>query len=185
MVRIFLICLVFFSSALQAAPKIQHWTSSNGVRVYFFPAPQLPMVDLRVVFDAGAARDGEKHGVALLTNGLLSEGAGQWNSDQIADRFDSVGADFDSSSQRDMSMLSLRSLTDKALLDVATDTFAAIITQPTFPQDAFEREKKRLLIGLEQQKQSPDAISDKAFYKALYQGHPYGHMPVSAKIGDC
>ena len=53
-----------FAASLQAAPKIQHWVTDNGVRVYFFPAPELPMMDLRVVFDAGAARDGKQNGVA-------------------------------------------------------------------------------------------------------------------------
>lgn len=177
MKRIFLVILLFVSATAFAAPKIQHWTTSNGARVYFFPADSLPMMDLRVVFDAGAARDGDKHGLALLTNGLLAEGAGEWNTDQIAGRFDGVGASFSNSSHRDMSVLSLRSLTKEDLLQTALETFKVVLTQPTFPEDAFERERRRLLIGLEQQKQSPDAISDKTFYETLYQGHPYGHMP--------
>lgn len=176
MKRIIVLCFLLLAGNVIAAPKIQHWETSNGARVYFFPATALPMMDLRVVFDAGAARDGEKHGLALLTNGLLSEGAGEWNTDQIAERFDGVGAAFSNSSHRDMSVVSLRSLTKKNLLDTALETFKTVLTQPTFPQDAFERERKRLLIGLERQKQSPDAISDKAFYQSLYGDHPYAHM---------
>lgn len=172
-VRLFLVvCLLVVTSA-QAAPKIQHWVTDNGVRVYFFPAHELPMMDLRVVFDAGAAKDGDKHGLALLTNGLMAEGAGQWNSDQIAERFEGVGASFGNSSHRDMSLLSLRSLTDKKLLDTALETFKVVLNEPTFPDDAFERERSRLLIGLERQKQSPGAISSKAFYRAAYDQHPY------------
>ncbi len=177
MKKLFVILFVFFAGGALAAPKIQHWETSNGARVYFFPAKDLPMMDLRVVFDAGAARDGEKHGLALLTNGLLSEGAGEWDTTQIAERFDGVGAVFSNSSHRDMSVLSLRSLTKKDLLDVALETFKVVLTQPTFPVDAFERERKRLLIGLEQQKQSPDSIADKTFYQAIYGSHPYAHLP--------
>jgi len=147
--------------------------TDNGVRVYFYPAPELPMMDLRIVFDAGAARDGDKKGVALMTNGMLAEGAGEWDSGEIAARFDGVGAVFSNSSHRDMSVLSLRSLTDEKLLNTALTTFTTVLTNPTFPEDAFERERKRLLVGLERQKQSPDAISDKVFYSALYGDHPY------------
>ncbi|MDX1811567.1 MAG: pitrilysin family protein [Gammaproteobacteria bacterium] len=177
MKKLLILVLVLLTGNVLAAPKIQHWVTDNGVRVYFFPADALPMMDMRIVFDAGAARDGDKHGLALLTNGLLSEGAGEWNTGQIAGRFDGVGASFSNSSHRDMSVLSLRSLTQKDLLDQALETFKVVLTQPTFPEDAFERERKRLLIGLEQQKQSPDDIASKAFYKALFVGHPYGHMP--------
>jgi len=171
--RILFVLITFLSFTVNAGEKIQHWVTDNGVRVYFYPAPELPMMDMRIVFDAGAARDGEKKGVALMTNGMLAEGAGEWDSGQIAARFDGVGAAFSNSSHRDMSVLSLRSLTDEKLLNTAVETFKVVLTQPTFPTDAFDRERKRLLIGLERQKQSPDAVGDKAFYQALYGDHPY------------
>ena len=47
--------------ALQAGPKIQSWETPNGARVLFVPAPDLPMLDARVVFAAGSARDGANH----------------------------------------------------------------------------------------------------------------------------
>lgn len=58
--------------------EIQSWTTDNGARVVFVPAPELPMVDVRVVFDAGSARDGELPGLAKITAGMLNEGAGEW-----------------------------------------------------------------------------------------------------------
>ncbi len=174
-VRLLFLFSLLFASSIQAAPKIQHWITDNGVRAYFFPAPELPMMDLRVVFDAGAAKDGDKHGLAILTNGLLAEGAGDWNSTQIAERFEGVGANFSNSSHRDMSLLSLRSLTDEKLLNQALDTFTTVLNKPTFPSDALAREKNRLLVSLERKKQSPGAISGTAFYKALYKNHPYAY----------
>jgi len=174
--RVVLFLVGFFVvGGLQAAPKIQHWVTDNGVRVYFFPAPQLPMMDLRVVFDAGATKDGKKHGLALLTNGMLAEGAGGLDTTQIAEQFDSVGAVFSNSSHRDMSVLSLRSLTDEKLLNTALSTFKTVLSKPDFPKAAFERERKRLLIGLEAEKQSPKTIASLAFYQALYGDHVYAN----------
>jgi len=177
--RFFLIVSLFFVSVsvstAYAAPKIQHWVTDNGVRVYFFPAPELPMMDLRVVFDAGSARDDSKQGLALLTNGMLAEGAGGLDTTAIAERFDSVGASFGNSSHRDMSVVSLRSLTDEKLLSVALNTFKTVLNQPDFPKDAFERERSRLLVGLEAEKQSPKSISSLAFFKALYGDHVYAN----------
>jgi len=166
-----------WSVASQAATKIENWTMDNGTRVFYVHAPQLPMVDISVAFDAGSARDGDSHGLALMTNGMLAEGAGDMDADTIADRFEGVGAHFGNSARRDMSVLNLRSLTEPALLKTAVDTFSAVLNAPKFPQDAFDRERSRALVGLVQQKQDPSDIANEAFFKAVYGNHPYAHQP--------
>ena len=176
--KLFLLFGLFIvSPSLLAGVSIQHWTTDNGARVYFVAAPELPMVDLQIIFDAGAARDKEKAGTAVLTNGLLAEGAGDLNANQISERFDELGARFGYDAQRDMANLTLRSLSDDKVLNRALDTMALVLSQPTFPKEAFERERKRMLIGLEQRKQSPGALADEAFYKAVFKSHPYAVMP--------
>jgi zinc protease len=42
---------------VNAGPQIEHWTTTNGARVYYVSAPELPMLDLEVIFDAGSAQD--------------------------------------------------------------------------------------------------------------------------------
>jgi len=176
-----LLAITLFSQISLAAPKIQHWITSNGVRVYFVPASELPIVDVQIVFDAGGARDGKKAGLALLTNGLMPEGAGKFNADQISQVFDSLGARFSNSSHRDMSVFSLRTLSDPKVMTPALDMLTTILTQPSFPKSAFERERKRLLVGIEQRKQSPSALASEAFYKAVYASHPYAQLPAGNK----
>lgn len=169
--------LLLFSPALLAGVNIQHWTTDNGAKVYFVEAPELPMVDIQMMFAAGSTRDAGKDGVAILTNALLSEGAGDLNAQQIAEKFEGLGAQFGGDSQRDTATLSLRSLSEEKVLNDALDTMALVLTKPTFPKDAFERERKRMLIGIEQRKQSPGALGDEAFYKALFKSHPYATQP--------
>lgn len=171
--RLLIACLIVITPLAYATPDIQHWTTANGARVYFVAAPELPMVDVRILFDAAGSRDGGQPGLALLTNGLLEEGAGKLDADRIADRFAAVGASFSASSHRDMSVVNLRSLTQADLLDPAVEMLAALLTQPTFPQKALDRERNRLLVALQAKKQSPDAIADDVFFAALYKDHPY------------
>ena len=65
--HLFLILLVLiWSTAARALPEIQSWTTKKGAKVLFVEAHELPMVDIRLVFDAGSARDGEKAGVLVL-----------------------------------------------------------------------------------------------------------------------
>ncbi len=152
---------------------IDSWQSDKGAKVLYVNAPNLPMVDVRIVFDAGSARDGAKPGLANMTNMLLDHGAGEWNTNEIVERFDSVGAQFSTSALRDMAVVSLRSLTEKAWLEKALATTAAILQKPEFVSGELERERKRILVALKNQKESAGTLATIAFYKALYGDHPY------------
>ena len=161
-------------AAAVAGPEIQHWKTDNGSRVYFVPAPQLPMVDMRVVFDAGSARDGEQPGLAVMTNSLLDTAAGELGEEEIAERLEGLGAQPSNTALRDMALVSLRTLSDAKYLDPAVEILATILSQPRFPDEIFQRERKRMLIGLRAEQQSPASIASKAFYRAIYGNHPYG-----------
>ncbi|MEY3761328.1 MAG: hypothetical protein RIR39_2819, partial [Pseudomonadota bacterium] len=100
--------LLSTSTLTNAAAKIEHWQTSQGSRVYYVHTEGLPMVDIQVVFDAGSANDGQQFGLASLTAGLLDTGAGKWNADDIAQRFESVGANFSVGSSLDTATVSLR-----------------------------------------------------------------------------
>jgi len=167
--------LLALSQAVWASVNIEHWQTAQGSRVFFVHAGSLPIADIVVAFDAGSARDGKQAGLAALTAGLLEEGAGKWNADQIAERFESVGANFGASISSDMASATLRTLTEKPLFDKALETMHAILTQPAFKEADFQREKKRTLAGLKQREESPGDLADIAFSKALYGDHPYAH----------
>ena len=181
-IKHFFFLLLFSLTNIQAyaAAPIQHWQSSQGGQIYFVASPGLPMVDIRLVFDAGSARDGKHQGIASLTASLLETGAGQWNADQLAQRFDDVGAKFHYATNRDTSSVSLRTLTQADLFSQAVTTFQQIISQPRFAMQDFQRIKDQTLINLKQQQERPGYIAKKAFYQSLYAQHPYAHL----KAGD-
>lgn len=160
-----------------AVPVIQHWTSKSGARVYFTSAPEIPIVDVRVVFDAGSARDQGKPGLSSLTNGLLTEGAGTLDANTISERLEGVGAQLGSGALRDMAWLSMRTLSDKKTMDEAMGILSLIVSRPGFPEKPFAREKKRMLVNLQAEKQQPSAIAERAFMKAVYKSHPYATSP--------
>jgi zinc protease len=177
----FMLLVGFFCNLAQAAVKIEHWQTPQGSRVYYVHTEGLPMADIQVAFDAGSARDGSQFGLSALTSALLDTGAGQWNADEIAQRFESVGAQFGSSISIDMASVSLRTLTDKPLFDKALETMQVILSSPSFNEADFQREKNRTIAGLKQQEESPAELAGIAYYKALYGDHPYGH-PAAGEI---
>lgn len=168
---------LLFAGAARALPDIQSWTTDKGAKVLFVAAHELPILDVRVVFDAGSARDGKLGGVASLTNSMLDQGAGGLDADAIASGFDQRGAQFGSGSERDMAWVSLRSLSDKKLLQPSLELFGKILASPDFPQTDFKRAQQLTLTGLEYQQQQPDSIVENAFYHDVYGKHPYAANP--------
>ncbi len=160
---------------------IQKWKTNNGAEVYYVHTPQLPMVDIQVVFAAGSSRDNNKPGIAQFTNSILNEGSATLNADQIATNFDNVGAIYSADVDRDMATVGLRSLVDPKFLNPALQTFATVLSSPSFPPNAFERVQKQLLIAIDQDMQSPMNVAKNAFYQTVYGNQPYGHPVLGTK----
>jgi zinc protease len=175
-----LCCTLLLTGPAVAGPKIQSWHTTNGARVLFVQAPQLPMLDVRVVFNAGSAREAVP-GVASMTNSMLTQGAGSWNVDQIADRLESVGSDLEVGSLRDMAWVSLRTLIQQPALGASLTTLTTLLADPTFPAPDLERLRKNALVSLSQDEQEPRTVGSKALYRALYGSHPYAHDPAGTK----
>jgi zinc protease len=176
-----LLLVLFIAAPAFASPDIQHWTTPRGGRVYFVATQGLPLVDVRLVFDAGSARDGAKFGLAALTSNLLDTGAGNWDADAIAQRLENVGAALSSGASRDSAFVALRSLTHPEKLSVALETAKEVLAHPRFDQKDFDREKNRTLLGIKQRGEDPGDLAEIAFMKAIYGDHPYGHPPEGDK----
>ena len=161
------------SFSVAATPEIQTWETENGARVLFVPATEIPMLDVEIVFDAGSARDDGLSGLALLTNGLLAEGAAGKTSQQIAEAFESVGAQVSYDASKDMATVGVRSLTETRYLDPAIRVLREMLTQPDFPEDAYKRELNRMKVAVKARQQSPSALAGEAFNKAVFGDHPY------------
>ncbi|MEZ5512076.1 MAG: pitrilysin family protein [Gammaproteobacteria bacterium] len=165
---------------IEAAPlkshnvHIQSWQTPKGAKVLFVNAPEIPMLDVRVVFNAGSARDSDLPGLAFLTNAMLKEGAGVSDVDDIARHFEGLGASLDTGAYRDMAIVSLRTLSDDQYRRPALTLFNDIVAHPTFPVTSLDRLRNQLLLGLQREKQDPGAQVAKAFFAELYPAAPYG-----------
>lgn len=163
-----------------AGPKIQSWVTANGALVLFVVAPELPILDVRVVFNAGSAREALP-GISSLTNALLTQGAGTWDANQIAERLENVGARLETGALRDMAWVALRTLTQEPTLNVALETLATVISQPKFAVSDMERLRNNTLVTIHQEEQNPETVGSKAIYHAIYGTHPYANDPSGTK----
>ncbi len=175
------VMLAALAGVAQAIPDIKSWQTTKGAKVLFVAAPELPMVDIRLVFDAGSSRDADQPGIAKLTSALLDQGADGLSADEIARGLEQRGAELGGGSMRDMAWISLRSLVDPDLLEPSMELFGKVLAKPDFPAEDFAREQKRMLIGLQYEKQKPAAIAKKTFYSKLYGEHPYASHPAGTE----
>ena len=176
-----LFVLLAGSQAMSAAPRIQSWETSRGAAVYYVHAPELPMVDIKIVFDAGSSRDGDLAGLASLTNELLDQGAAGLDADAISGGFESLGAIYGVNVGLDSASVWLRSLTDEKLFSQALVNLQRVISKPDFPEAALERERARTLIRIQAKQQSPDSLAYDAYMTAAYAAHPYASPPVGTE----
>jgi zinc protease len=177
--------LLLIAGLAQANPKIQTWQTANGARVLFVAAPELPMVDLRVVFDAGSARDQAKPGLASFTAAMLTQGARDWSADAIADRMEGVGASLSASADRDMTAVAIRSLAREPALSVAVETLAGVLAAPSFAPPDLERMRENTLIAIRQADEQPSTVAQKALFRQVFGTHPYSTDPTgnAASVG--
>ena len=165
----------------QALPEITTWQTDKGVKVLYVNTPELPIIDLALSFDAGSARDGTMPGLSTMMHAILDKGTGKLSADEVAAKFEDVGAQFGVSVDLDRSSATLRSLSDDELFDNALEMFISVVTRPSFPKRDFEREVKRLLISLEDSEQRPGSIVSKTFFQLLYEQHPYAQPKSGTK----
>lgn len=161
----------------EAVPQIQSWTATSGAKVLFVEAPDLPILDVEVVFDAGSARDGEKKGLASMTASLMTQGAGDFDADALAERIESVGASVSVSASRDLAQASMRTLTEPEAMETAVSSLVQVLSVPRFAEPDFERTQQNQLLGLRQEKQDPGSLGNRALMSAIYGDHPYASDP--------
>ena len=179
--RYVIIALLLLATQVQAQLEITQWQTPEGAKVLFTQTKGLPILDIQLNFDAASSRDGDKHGVASLTNALLGTATNYKNEEQIINAFESVGAQFSSSSLKDMAIVSLRTLTRQPILKQALDTLTEVVTQPVFKQSYLTREKRQTLRAITAAKQSVSSVATLAFDEAVFGDHPYAHPKIGTQ----
>ncbi|HSI43934.1 MAG TPA: pitrilysin family protein [Methylotenera sp.] len=170
------LALILICSSFSAAAgvKIQQWQTNSGAEVYFVENHDLPIVDISVNFPAGSARDtADKSGLAGVTRYMMTLGAAGMTDEVIANKMADIGAILGGEFDADRASFKLRTLSSEREQTQALDVFTKVLQKPDFPEAVLNREKARIIAGLQEAATQPESISNKAFMSALYGKHPY------------
>ncbi|MFV0388203.1 MAG: M16 family metallopeptidase [Pyrinomonadaceae bacterium] len=155
-------------------PKVQRAKLKNGLNVILLERHSVPIVNLTLAVDAGAASDAlAKAGNASLALSLIADGTTKRNSFQVSDELDSLGAEIVADNTADMSFVSLRAI--KSKLQPSLNIFADVVQNPAFREEQFESGKKRMLASIAQSKANANLLGTNITREILYgKSHPYG-----------
>ena len=183
-----ILAMLLLAPPALAGLNIENWSTAQGARVYFVENHELPMLDISVDFDAGSARDSrDKSGLASLTRHVMTLGAGPYDERDLAEKMADVGASLGGRLDADRAGFQVRTLSGKSERDQAVDLLAAVLAAPRFDAGILEREKARVIAGLQESETRPEYIGSKAFQAAIYGDHPYalnegGEVETVAKL---
>lgn len=158
--------------------KFERAELSNGLKVILAERSAVPVINMRLMVDAGFAADQfGLAGTASLAMNMLDEGTRSRTAIEISDELASLGATLGAGSNLDVSIVSMSALKDN--LADSLDLFADVILNPIFPQDDFVRLRDLQLAGIQQEKARPIGMAIRVFPKLLYgDGHAYS-LPMS------
>ena len=158
--------------------KFQRDNLSNGLELIVATRSTVPVVNIRMSFDAGFASDQfAELGTSSLAMSMLDEGTKKRDALEISDEMDRLGASFGAASGIDSSSVSLRAL--KENLDDSLEVYADVVLSPAFPQNELDRLKKARIARIQQEKTQPVGLALRTFPALLYgEGHAYA-MPLT------
>ena len=155
-------------------PALERFTLSNGVPVVLARRPEVPVVQVQAMFDAGFAADaGRKTGTAAFAMAMMGEGAGPYGALDFAARAEDLGATVGASAALDASTATLSALKDR--LDPSLALFATMLREPRLDAAEIERVRKQWLSRIAREKSQPNSIAQRLLPPLMYgTGHPYG-----------
>ena len=173
------ICLLVLTHISLSAQsyKLPDYTTfklSNGLTVYLMEQHDVPVISASAILPAGAIYDNDKAGLASLTATALKHGTKNFTKTKLDEELDFIGADVNTYATKEYAGLSSNfAAKDKVkVLAIIKD----LLLNPVFDPTEFNKEKSRLLVMLEQQKESPRSVIGSYFDAFLYGNHPYGNV---------
>lgn len=147
---------------------------ASGLDVRLVPHDAAPIVSLTALMRGGSAADpADRPGLAAFTADLLDDGAGTLDGPGLADALARLGGDVESEIWPDATVVTVTALARHVA--PALGVLADLVRRPRFDPADVERVRGLRLDRLRQLRAQAATQADRAFTRAIYGGHPYGH----------
>ncbi len=157
--------------------KSESFTLANGMKVFVVENHKLPTIECSIQLDIKPELEGDMTGYRDMMSDLLVAGTATRSKDKLNAAIDQMGASISVSSE------SMRANGLKKYQDKIFDLMADIAMNAVISQDELDRTKKKMLSGLETQKNQPDAMVSNVSSVINYgNNHPYGEIATEETV---
>jgi zinc protease len=161
-----------------AFPPVEQFQLPNGLKVILVQKHTLPVVEGRLIVDAGAMREAAaKNGLASLTGSLLSEGTGAMSGADIARAMDALGAQYFTNGNYAAAIADVVAL--KNVFPQALQLTARTVIAPSFPAGEISRGKNQALAAYQQTHARTAGLASDAFIRAAFDSTAPFSRPAS------
>ena len=166
--------------------RVPTWTKaqlSNGATLIVSERHTLPLVSFTITFVGGSNQfePVARRGLASITASMLTEGTTTRTGDQLSDALQLLGTSVGAGIGGEDGAISFVSTAKN--FDATLAILADMMLNSTFPADALERVRARVLVGLTQAKDQPAVVSGQVFARILYgDSHPYGQRTTETSV---
>jgi zinc protease len=164
-------------------PSWTKTTLSNGAELVVSERHTLPLVSFRINFIGGADQfePANKAGLATVVAAMMSEGTTHRTGDQLSNDLQMLGTNIGTAIGAESGQITFQATKDKFVPTLAI--LGDVLLNPTFPQDALDRLRTRLLVNLTQLRDRTAGIASIVYPKLLYgTDHPYGRVTTEASL---
>ena len=153
-------------------------SKQKKIKAYLFKDSSNPIISINFLFkNAGLASDDNKEiGISNVVAALLTEGAGELNSQQFKEALETKAVGISFSANMDDFSGSLLTTKENAVDAVKLLNMALIL--PRFDEEDIARVKEQVLSALKRQKEHPSSVLELEASKEIFGTHPYARNPL-------
>ncbi|WP_448547598.1 M16 family metallopeptidase [Thalassotalea fusca] len=160
------------ASADYTLPAYEKTTLSNGLTVYLMEQKEVPLIDVSVVVKVGAIEDKAHAGLTSFTVDNLVLGTKSLDKKSLDQKLDFIGANIFGRTNHEFTTIgaSFAAKDQDTVLPILRD----LVLTPRMDAEEFDKLKKRTLLNLEQEKESPRMVISRYFNRQLFGSQGYG-----------
>jgi len=176
---------VCFATDLSSSPSLPNLTNlpfnihsfqtPEGLSVQFVHEDSIPIVVFELGFRAGSSYDRDQWGLADLVAKSIGQETDTESGDQLAVDLDNSGAEITSAVDRDLSIFTMRSQVQPALLNPAVSTLVQLISQMATSDKVLAHVKQNQIQKIQIDSTQPLEIAENALMANLFSGTSYAH----------
>ncbi|MDP3492581.1 MAG: pitrilysin family protein [Hyphomonadaceae bacterium] len=161
--------------------EVQIVTSPGGITAWLVSESFVPMISMEWTWAGGASVEpDDKRGIGWVTAYMMNEGAGDMDTSAYGARMEDLNMRFACGVWSDWTNCGMTTLKETA--DESFDMVRLAYSDLRFDDEPFERAKREMIVGLQDDETNPKAIVSKAMNDALIPGHPYARSATEETV---